>query len=613
LVAKKDLLGRTALHVACAIGCEEILEMLLNHNADVNSEDSFGRTPLHHAIENGNLACVKLLVEEKDANVAATDAYGVDSLQLARRVGYTDVLQFLQRSEDSDTGHTQTRNTVLDTLLLHHPLCVQHHTCDPEMLNNRNFAEEVPSENVNRLTVLLNQDIGILRSYRLRNRLQWQQAPRANIVDILRVHEYTYVEKLKRFCESIPEGGTGELDGDTTISRKSFEAAMVAAGSVVAAIDRVCGSKTHRNAFCAVRPPGHHAGPRGVVTCENDPHGSYGFCLFSNAAIGAAYARNVYRNGPDKVQRVAIIDFDVHHGNGTEACVRNVKPSRKEIKLDGVFCDISVTAPNYKPWLNENDEDETFFASIHGYGKRVPGFDPDPNKPPMIGNFYPSSGETFSVPNPDKNILNVGQNSKRRVEWKKSWRDVILPDLVRFHPDLIIISAGFDAHMRDDINMGYISVMEYDYSWLTKELVKIANKCCDGRVVSVLEGGYRIQGKVVSPFARSVCEHVAALVETSPYEIYDEAEAKKEAEDEGDFDPIQKNIEESRPIFVGRSQRPKRAAAANKVDYAKLNEEMEAETKKRLEESQISAEAKLSDTADQRDIDTPAAKKPRQE
>lgn len=127
---------------------------------------------------------------------------------------------------------------------------------------------------------------------------------------------------------------------------------------------------------------------------------------------------------------------------------------------------------------------------VSGYGKRVPGFDPDPSKPPMIGNFYPSSGETFSVPNPDKNILNVGQNSKRRMEWKKSWRDVILPDLVRFHPDLIIISAGFDAHARDDINMGYISVMEYDYSWLTKELVKVANKCCSGKVVSVLEGKF---------------------------------------------------------------------------------------------------------------------------
>ena len=124
-------------------------------------------------------------------------------------------------------------------------------------------------------------------------------------------------------CSSIPDhpSAVAHLDADTTMSRWSFEAALRAAGSVCEAVDKVV-SGDFRNAFCAVRPPGHHAGPRGIVRCANDPDGgSHGFCFLNNVAIGAAYARSMYRN--EGIRKIAIVDFDVHHGNGTESFFKN--------------------------------------------------------------------------------------------------------------------------------------------------------------------------------------------------------------------------------------------------------------------------------------------------
>jgi acetoin utilization deacetylase AcuC-like enzyme len=131
------------------------------------------------------------------------------------------------------------------------------------------------------------------------------------------VHDYQYVERISRLTSSIPDhpSAVAQLDGDTTVSRWSFEAALRAAGSVCEAVDKVVSGEC-RNSFCAVRPPGHHAGPSGIVKCASDPEGSHGFCLLNNVAIGAAYARSMYRN--EGIQKIAIIDFDVHHGNGTE-------------------------------------------------------------------------------------------------------------------------------------------------------------------------------------------------------------------------------------------------------------------------------------------------------
>ena len=455
-----DLQGRTALHVACQVGCGEIVDLIIIREGNVNVKDNEGFTPLHTAVRSGCTECISSLLSEGKANKEALNNDKQTPLDLAKRVEYEDVIYLLEHGVSSESKEKcaaldRTKSKNKRTLLLSHKLCSEHHTCPPPMLKSRVYSE-IPNENVNRLTVLLHEKLGVLRSYRINKHLEWKEPKPAEIVDILRVHEYQYIQKLKSFCQTLGPTEIGELDGDTTISRQSYEAARVAAGSVCDAIDKVCGEATHRNAFCAVRPPGHHAGPRGVVRSKHDPQGSYGFCLLSNAALGAAYARNIYRH--KGVSKVAVIDFDVHHGNGTEACFRNVVPSMKSVELHPIFCDVKLSAPSYKPWLNENDGRDTFFASIHGYGKRVPGFDPDPRKPPHIGNFYPSSGENCGFGNYVKrtsgepHILNVGQNSKRRVEWRQTWRNEVLPALVEFDPDLMIISAGFDAHRRDEVS-----------------------------------------------------------------------------------------------------------------------------------------------------------------
>jgi acetoin utilization deacetylase AcuC-like enzyme len=357
-------------------------------------------------------------------------------------------------------------------------------------------------------------------------------------------------------ASSIPDhpSGLAHLDGDTAISRWSFEAALRAAGSICEAVDRVVAGDNIRNAFCAVRPPGHHAGPRGIVRCANDPEGgSLGFCLLNNVCIGAAYARSMYRN--EGIRKVAIIDFDVHHGNGTEAVIRNLVPSIEKSAIRTPFASGEISTTTYRPWLDETDIQNVFFASTHGYGNR--GFD-------QPGWFYPASGKTHTseaishpamVENPSTadfiqsqtwarmgedskinccKIINVGLdlpgtdtdqqalNMRQRLELRDTYRKTIFPALREFDPDLIFISAGFDAHRKDTMNFGYVGMVEDDYEWVTEQLVKIANTCCNGRVISILEGGYKIHGGIVSPFARSVASHVRALVDGGrSRELYD--------------------------------------------------------------------------------------------
>lgn len=433
---------------------------------------------------------------------------------------------------------------------------------------------------------------------------------------------------------SIPDhpSGIAHLDGDTAISRWSFEAAMRAAGSICEAIDRVVAGDNIRNAFCAVRPPGHHAGPRGIVRCANDPEGgSHGFCLLNNVCIGAAYARSMYRN--EGIRKIAIIDFDVHHGNGTEAVIRNLVPSveKGSIRTPFAFGEISTTV--YRPWLDETDIQNVFFASTHGYGNR--GFD-------QPGWFYPASGKTHTsesishpamVENPSTadfilsqtwarmgedsktnccKIINVGlelpeteadqqaRNMRQRLELRDTYRKTIFPALREFDPDLIFISAGFDAHRKDTMNFGYVGMVEDDYEWLTEQLVKIANTCCNGRVISVLEGGYKIQGGIVSPFARSVASHVRALVDGgSSRELYDpeggewEGEferhiyERRERKKEQERDQLRLMEEANRNLRIAElssqggvpedPDAPSRKRRRNQVNYKELFKQMQHE------------------------------------
>ena len=262
-------------------------------------------------------------------------------------------------------------------------------------------------------------------------------APRADLAAIARVHPKDYIEAIRA---AAPKEGLTAVDADTSMSPGSFEAALRAAGGAVFAVDEVMGGKV-RNAFVAARPPGHHA----------EIANPMGFCFFNNAAIAARHAQAAHG-----AERVAIVDFDVHHGNGTQH----------------IF------------W----DDPTGMYASTH----QMP--------------HYPGTG-AVGERGEHNQIVNAPLRAGDGGEaFREAMEVAILPRIEAFAPDLIIVSAGFDAHHRDPL--GDINLVEADYGWATRKLMEIARKRAHERVVSVLEGGYDLQG-----LARSVAVHVTTLME----------------------------------------------------------------------------------------------------
>jgi acetoin utilization deacetylase AcuC-like enzyme len=265
--------------------------------------------------------------------------------------------------------------------------------------------------------------------------LERRSAPLAGRDDLARAHARRFVDAL---LAAIPTEGHGAIDADTIVSPGSGEAALRAAGAVCAAVDAVCAGEA-RNAFCAVRPPGHHAeGARAM-----------GFCLFNNIAVGAARARA--KHG---LARVAVVDFDVHHGNGTQA-------------------------------IFETDA-SLFYGSTH--------------QSPL----YPGTGarEERGV----GNIVNAPlRPNAGSAEFRAAMGDIVLPALEAFRPELVMISAGFDAHRADPL--AQLNLVEADFAWATERLVELAGRHAEGRVVSSLEGGYDLDA-----LAASAAAHVAALM-----------------------------------------------------------------------------------------------------
>jgi acetoin utilization deacetylase AcuC-like enzyme len=261
-------------------------------------------------------------------------------------------------------------------------------------------------------------------------------APEATEEQLQRVHPAEYVAAILAIRP--PPGRFVPIDGDTAMNHATAEAALRAAGAGVAAVDAVCVGGVHR-AFCATRPPGHHA----------EPATAMGFCFFSNAVVAARHAQAAHGVG-----RVAIVDFDVHHGNGTQAAVEN----------DGsIFFASSHQSPCYP---GTGDASETGVGNIHNV-PLPPGTD----------------GAGF----------------------RAAWAEELLPALEAFAPELIIVSAGFDAHARDPL--AQLRVREADFGWLTQEICRIADRLCGGRVVSLLEGGYDLDA-----LATSASAHVRALM-----------------------------------------------------------------------------------------------------
>ena len=263
-----------------------------------------------------------------------------------------------------------------------------------------------------------------------------EQAPRAADEIVALAHPMEYVEAIR---SASPANGLVQLDADTSMSPGSLEAALRAVGGVTLAVDEVMNRKA-ANAFVAMRPPGHHT----------ETARPMGFCLFNNAAIAARYAQKRY-----EIERAAIVDFDVHHGNGSQ---------------DIFWADKTVT-----------------YCSTH----EMP--------------LYPGTG-AISERGEHDTIVNAPLSAGDGGDvFREAFETLILPRLHDFKPDLLIISAGFDAHTRDPL--ANLNLVEADYAWVTKKLMEIADKSAQGRVVSVLEGGYDLQG-----LSRSVAAHVAALM-----------------------------------------------------------------------------------------------------
>ena len=268
--------------------------------------------------------------------------------------------------------------------------------------------------------------------------LQHREAPLATLAQIARAHTAHYVTQLKDFLEQVQASGEPRhLDPDTVACPGTWRAALRAAGAAVAATEAVLRGEVD-NAFCSTRPPGHHA--------TRDE--SMGFCFFNNVAIGARHALDVMG-----LQRVAIIDFDVHHGNGTEDIIAG--------------------------------DDRVLMCSFFQHP------------------LYPNSGDVPKGPN----MVNVPIPPYTRGLAVREIIDAMwMPRLEAFAPQMLFISAGFDAHREDDL--GQLGLVEADYEWITRRLMDIAQRHCQGRIVSCLEGGYAL-----SALARSVVAHLRVLAD----------------------------------------------------------------------------------------------------
>jgi len=295
---------------------------------------------------------------------------------------------------------------------------------------NHNTGNGHP-EKIDRVTAIID-------NFKMKNNknLIWQEPGEFDISLLIKTHSKDYIEYVNN---SFPKNGLSFLDGDTIVSPGSKDATKDAAGSIITAIDGV-ESQKYKNAFCAVRPPGHHA----------EKNKAMGFCIYNNVAIGANYLIEKY-----KYEKIAIIDFDVHHGNGTQ--------------------DI----------FYENEK--VLYVSTHQYP------------------YYPGSG-TEKEKGKFNNIFNIPLEAGTSSENYLNAYDLVLKKIIEFKPEFLLFSAGFDAHKDDPL--AQLKLNSIDFYTITKRTLEASKKFCSGKVVSILEGGYDLNALV-----SSTEKHVDALTE----------------------------------------------------------------------------------------------------
>ncbi|HLJ72445.1 MAG TPA: histone deacetylase family protein [Roseiarcus sp.] len=308
----------------------------------------------------------------------------------------------------------------MTTILLTHPASLDHHA---------GYGHPERPERIQAIERTLEEERFAL--------LARETAPLVSREALLRVHTEPYLAAIE---SAAPQEGLRRLDADTAMSPGTLEAARRAAGAATRAVDAVMSGRC-ANAFVAMRPPGHHA----------ETETPMGFCFFNNAAIAARHARAIHG-----AERVAVVDFDVHHGNGTQHIFWGDK--------DAMYCS-THEMPLFPGTgaINERGEHDQIV-----------------NAPLRAGDGGAAFREAFDI--------------------------ALLPRLEGFRPDLVIVSAGFDAHRLDPL--GHLNLVEADFAWATRRLMDIAGRACKGRIVSLLEGGYDLDG-----LARSVAAHVGALME----------------------------------------------------------------------------------------------------
>jgi SHAQKYF class myb-like DNA-binding protein len=503
-----DKAGYSCLHWAAAKGNTELCSEFLNRGSKINLQGNDGNTPLHLACCEGRVETVKYLLK-RNADASLRNKWGRNAIELAAVEHRVDTMS---HRKAADRLRSEIRSLFYKhdaswrTLFVHHPECQEHQP-----------RKDDEWEHPERIDVIM-KEIEQQTFFDADASLEYSSNfNRANVKSLLRVHSTQYIKFIHDLSKQVKEDGSvipftpkvqksigGVSEGevkeddicDTSFSTGSLPAARRAVGAVCYAVDRVVTGK-NRNAFCAVRPPGHHAGISGLLKNAT----SCGFCIFNNVAVGALHALDEHN-----LQRVAILDFDVHHGNGTEEIINK-------------FADPS----------------KLFFFSIHLYDRNksyefYPGTGKSDfllrnivNAPmkPLWRREHSSSSSGRGKRKPRNSLIGSGGRQKfRQIVLEK-----LLPALRAYNPELILLSSGFDGSENDVGNCNHtigarsgcgLDLRPVDYYWAASKIQEIADICCNGRIVSVLEGGY---GQMVrykldrKNLANCVTGHVAALVD----------------------------------------------------------------------------------------------------